>query len=297
MFCPNCGNGVSSENYCPNCGVELVYVDNHVLIKEYYLEVKDVHDNMDNFLSASKNSLNTLKDYVDSANLLLEFNNDFSLIDEFLSNLNYAKTSMINFRNTIAETLDDESRIEYLRSMNYIFGDVDSKINECLSLIEDYLDYINIFTKKIEYYDSKSDYEDSDIISVEEYHSRIDEMISNMNRLYELFDTQIKQQEIYEELRNDVEERESFKENINESLNSVNDFEKTLDEYLQPKKLKELKKFDNQYGDIEDKMIECKTKISETRNILFKCLDMINNIEKPKIDKNIKLNNKRVIDL
>ena len=39
MYCPSCGAEVYDDNFCGNCGVQLVYFNNAVFIKEEYDEI------------------------------------------------------------------------------------------------------------------------------------------------------------------------------------------------------------------------------------------------------------------
>lgn len=298
MDCPNCGCFIESDKFCGSCGCQLIYFNNTPYIKVQYDEIAKVHQELDNFRDSANVSVRNIEKDLNNPNVYMDLNNNPDEMNNFLKTLNDSEKSLVNFKKRLNSTFEDNEKLNYIRSMNSLFGNVDNKINECYDLINKSLNYIEYFRNNINNMDNIISQIDSDYEDIKNFHSQIDEVNKNIISLDESLDDVLHNDEDLYQLKTDKSSRKEIQENLEDSKNFLIPYRKDLEKKLSNKKeMKKLHKLDSQCGNIEDKMRKCISIIDSILSKEDKITSLIESVEKTQTTKEIPLNKNRILDL
>ena len=297
MYCPNCGNSIDIEKFCSKCGVELVYVNDSVVTLENYNSVLDVHERIDKFIEVNESTEITIKNDLNNSELFDGLKKSPAAITFLLNDMDETENTLITFRDSIYDILKNSSNMDFIRSMNNVFGDIDIKFNKALQAIDRNLNYISEYKTKINNIKKNPDNDESNIIEPEEFIVQIDDMISNLILSNKELEQNLVNQDSLSELRNDKESRDIFKNTINQTKIETQLFKNQLEEYLKDRTIMDaLHAYDEKYGDVEEKITKCIEEIDKSFINMDKFIKIMDNMESTSENK-ISLNDNRKLDL
>lgn len=295
--CPYCDFNVNiiDTGYCQNCNNELIVVNDGIYLRELYDMVLDLSESIDD-------TINNI--YVSRE----EIENDFSNLGGFAllspqdkekqrNNVRSAIKSLIDFADSIYAFYEDPNQLQILKTMDPVFGDMEQKINKALSLTREHVALLTKYEKRL------ISEVDSNFTTEEEvafYHNNIDDFLNNMMNINNQLEDILHNQKDLSELRNNLQLQNNFLNDIINMEKGLMDFKKILNNFLNNKEsLDNIRKYDDKYGSIDDKINTSLTKIDEFLNKATKIKDFVNNTHNntEDDDKEIPLNKGRVIDL
>ena len=292
MYCPNCNNPVNYENYCTQCGVKLTYVNNSVLINEEYEEIQNIHKKCDILKSTciqTKASITESLENPDTTNVL---ENNVQEKKKLLNSMLDAKTNLTNALNSLNEILDDENTLTYIKGFDNLFGNVEEKIIETKKMIIETLNSISNFESFI------NNPRTSENQEIKNIHNQLDTRIHEIDELKKQLNTTItddnvsivfrQDANVRNDLKNDlIDLKETFSTDKDEISNSLND----------SNKMNYLKSYDSVYGNVENKMRLCISKIDDIIPLIDNMLNVIEQIESPDTSKESEMGDGRLLDL
>ncbi len=299
MYCPSCGAEVYDDNFCGNCGVQLVYFNNAVFIKEEYDEIKSYHDSIDEFLRTNVKTEADISSQINDATIYEQLKADSDVKKEFIDALDDTESELLTFRNEIFDIKSDSVKLTYISSFDNIFGCLENKLTECLNIIERNLNYIDIYRNNIDNMDMSILNNDSNYENIKKYHEDIDELITNIIGLENDIQKTKESEESVNELKYNKATREYFINEITNSIDSISESKESIQKDLKDKeKMKILHLYDDKFGDIEVKMNKCVKLIEKAIKILEDYIEYLNKlVEISKDNPQIKLNKNRILDL
>ena len=210
---------------------------------------------------------------------------------KILNDISTQKKALVNFTDSLYDIVNDPIQVQALKSMDDIFGDMETKLNDALLMAREQM----VITTQYESLVKSDDYKNTNAeFEVREYHEIIDNFYNGL--LEEDIDD-------FEESKHELDCNPQLQDTF---LNNVLDTEKEListkgillNEFT-TEKLYYLKQYDDVCGDIEEKLQRTYSKMDEILEVIDRIKTYINSLKnKEEVeDSNLPLNNGRVLDL
>ena len=148
-MCPNCFSNLVNENYCTNCNRELIKVNNRILDKELYFNVKNVYERINNFIENAVVTEKEIDDNMASQAFFNDLNTNKNNKTFILNQIDESLKSVNDFDNSIANFLNDKNALDVLYSMEDIFGDSNKLINSAKYHIDLLINKLNSYKNSI----------------------------------------------------------------------------------------------------------------------------------------------------
>lgn len=284
MYCPNCQSSLDSTDYCSNCNRELILINNNPYDKESYYQIKNLHDNMDNFIKSAINTENEINTNMNNDDFYRLANSNNSFKEDVLRKIDDSLNSIDDFNNSIIEVImNNRENYEYVKRMNHLFGDIDYKIGECKK-------HINILNGLLREYLASFD-ENINLVPdeamIKVVHDSLDEFKENILVVEKETTKLLNNQESMELLRYDKNQRENMKKQILTAKESYLSMKNQINPYLiDEDKLNYASYYDFKYGCLKDKMLSILELIDNSEKNLEKLSTSLD-----KMDNNIFQNN------
>lgn len=274
--CPNCQNIIETIRFCPDCGVELIVVNDYVLIKEDYLQIKEVHDSMDGFREKYPPVQKEVSENLNNPDFFVLLNMNPNKKNEILRNVDEAYEKVFNLKLSIKNIYKYQDKIDFLKSMDFIFGDVESKMNQVLKECDDTMNLLKYYKNMI--LSNQNNIPDKS--KVIEIHKQLDEYDKSLNDIISSFTATFYNQDALEELRYNQTERENMKKQVLSSFDSLDVIKNNINSHLDNKdEMAYLSYYDLEFGNVHEKMDGVLKNIESTKAELNKMLDFIDSVD------------------
>ena len=276
-MCPNCFSNLVNENYCTNCNRELIKVNNRILDKELYFNVKNVYEHINNFIENAVVTEKEIDDNMASQAFFNDLNTNKNNKTFILNQIDESLKSVNDFDNSIANFLNDKNALDVLYSMEDIFGDSNKLINSAKYHIDLLINKLNSYKKTIE--------ENNEVVpdeaEIQKIYNQLDDFKESVLVVENEVNNVIHNQESLDLLRYDSKEREHIQNLIKNAYDSYDYIEENINDVLNDEnKLSYFSFYDYKYGSIQDKMTDVLQLINNSREDIGKLVSFIDSVEK-----------------
>lgn len=242
------------------------------------MEIKGIHDSCNTFL---KNVLQSEKDIdanMNNEEAFIDLNINRQFKDNFLNQIDSTLNNINHFRNSLIENFyNNPDNQEYLRSMDEVFGSIDSLVNEC----EEHIQIMNtkLLNLKEKIRENENLVPDED--EIKEVHERLRQFQEAMTTIIDESNKLLNDKESLEQLRIDSAQRQNMKKLITQSYSSIENIKEYINTIQSDKKkLERMSYYNFKYGNLGEKMNNILDDIEKSTQELDNVMEYIERIEK-----------------
>lgn len=290
-ICPFCGNNlnIDEDGICSNCNNELVVINNKIYIKNLYESLYAMNDSINTTMEDAQTTKEEIEFYLNHPSRIFMLSK--SEKQKILNDISTQKKALVNFTDSLYDIVNDPIQVQALKSMDDIFGDMETKLNDALLMAREQM----VITTQYESLVKSDDYKNTNAeFEVREYHEIIDNFYNGL--LEEDIDDF---EENKHELDCNPQLQDTFLNNVLDTEKELTSTKEILLNEFTTEKLYYLKQYDDVCGDIEEKLQRTYSKMDEILEVIDRIKTYIHSLKnKEEVeDSNLPLNNGRVLDL